>query len=617
MALSSTEEALVRQLLDQQAAILSLAGNEATITSKLGATKVTLSDLDSASSVGDTDLFLVRQGTSDKSANGALVKAQLNSFLQSGDDAVQRSVQGKLRDVVSVFDFMTEAQIADVKAGTLTLDVTTVIQAAIDALPGTFDVFANFSGNQYSGKPSPILFFPAGTYKVSERILIEKNNVAIRGEGWNASIIKYVGNSIISEVIRFRNSHYGELSDIGIDGGLPYSTTMEETYGAKAGLCCDLTPFFTSRNLWIGNTRNSGLCAIHLWESYFDNLQVRNTGWFTNEATPKKGAAIYFCADATIKESSNALGSGYESQNTVFVKAKLVPIGAVVLCEAPTQNITLVSPITEQALGGNIPARAYTRYTITLANNFVIDGGYFYSWESPYTFNAKLFGINSGLPGIAVKNFYTYTSNPTGGYVPSVTKIFEVNGQHSVSFDGLVIDDQNSKLTAPFTILDGEGYPGIVTGDIHYSAATTVFASTLLGANADSYKGTLTCTNTVLQTANRNTYHANARKYNTLTGTLHEEFSCRAWCCFNGVTGTILASGNISGITKNSTGNYTLTFANAMPDANYATTVTANKLNSASEVTEVGTQLPASVNVANRAGATYYDPSIVNVIVFR
>lgn len=67
MALTATEEALVRQLLDQQAAILSLAGNEATITSKLGATKVTLSDLVAATGMNLTDLFLVRQGTNDKS----------------------------------------------------------------------------------------------------------------------------------------------------------------------------------------------------------------------------------------------------------------------------------------------------------------------------------------------------------------------------------------------------------------------------------------------------------------------------------------------------------------------------------------------------------------------
>jgi len=73
MALTSTEEALVRQLLDQQAAILSLAGNESTITSKLGATKVTLADLVAASSLADADLLLTRQGTNDKSLTAALL----------------------------------------------------------------------------------------------------------------------------------------------------------------------------------------------------------------------------------------------------------------------------------------------------------------------------------------------------------------------------------------------------------------------------------------------------------------------------------------------------------------------------------------------------------------
>lgn len=74
MSLTTTEEALVRELLAQQAAILSLAENEATIQSKLGATKVTLSDLTSATALADTDLLLVRQGTSDKRTTGALLK---------------------------------------------------------------------------------------------------------------------------------------------------------------------------------------------------------------------------------------------------------------------------------------------------------------------------------------------------------------------------------------------------------------------------------------------------------------------------------------------------------------------------------------------------------------
>lgn len=81
MALTASEEALVRQLLDQQAAILSLAGNEATITSKLGATKVTLADLVAASSLADADLLLTRQGTTDKSVRADILAAYMGAEL--------------------------------------------------------------------------------------------------------------------------------------------------------------------------------------------------------------------------------------------------------------------------------------------------------------------------------------------------------------------------------------------------------------------------------------------------------------------------------------------------------------------------------------------------------
>jgi len=46
---------------------------------------------------------------------------------------------------------------------------------------------------------------------------------------------------------------------------------------------------------------------------------------------------------------------------------------------------------------------------------------------------------------------------------------------------------------------------------------------------------------------------------------------CRAWVNFNG-TGTVAirASFNVSSITDNGVGNYTVNFTNAMPDANYS-----------------------------------------------
>ena len=45
--------------------------------------------------------------------------------------------------------------------------------------------------------------------------------------------------------------------------------------------------------------------------------------------------------------------------------------------------------------------------------------------------------------------------------------------------------------------------------------------------------------------------------------------TCKAWVNFNG-TGAITASGNVSSVTKHSTGNWTVNFTNAMPDNKYA-----------------------------------------------
>ena len=50
-------------------------------------------------------------------------------------------------------------------------------------------------------------------------------------------------------------------------------------------------------------------------------------------------------------------------------------------------------------------------------------------------------------------------------------------------------------------------------------------------------------------------------------------YACRAWVNFNG-TGTVAirASGNVTSITDNGTGDYTVNFTTAMPDANYSVT---------------------------------------------
>lgn len=59
-------------------------------------------------------------------------------------------------------------------------------------------------------------------------------------------------------------------------------------------------------------------------------------------------------------------------------------------------------------------------------------------------------------------------------------------------------------------------------------------------------------------------------QFNSGYGSVATAYGCRAWVNFNG-TGTVAirASGNVTSITDNGTGDYTLNFTNAMPDTNY------------------------------------------------
>jgi hypothetical protein len=102
-------------------------------------------------------------------------------------------------------------------------------------------------------------------------------------------------------------------------------------------------------------------------------------------------------------------------------------------------------------------------------------------------------------------------------------------------------------------------------------------------------------------------------------------FACRAWLNFNG-TGTVAirASGNVSSITDNGTGNYTVNFMTAMPDANYATVGSGNRsadIPNAEASTQFGlsNQTTTSVRVSSQDNNldTYQDSIVMNVAIFR
>ena len=91
---------------------------------------------------------------------------------------------------------------------------------------------------------------------------------------------------------------------------------------------------------------------------------------------------------------------------------------------------------------------------------------------------------------------------------------------------------------------------------------------------------------------------------------------CRAWVNFNG-TGTVAirASFNVSSITDNGTGDYTVNFTTAMPDANYSVVAMGNN---AQIYNNIGATMSTSaVQVKAYYLAALTDVSIQSVAVFR
>jgi hypothetical protein len=99
--------------------------------------------------------------------------------------------------------------------------------------------------------------------------------------------------------------------------------------------------------------------------------------------------------------------------------------------------------------------------------------------------------------------------------------------------------------------------------------AVTLNASTSSGlvSTADT-SGIITLQN---NGTNALTVDSGNLQFNSGYGSVATAYGCRAWVNFNG-TGTVAirASGNVTSITDNGTGDYTVNFTTAMPDANYS-----------------------------------------------
>lgn len=99
-----------------------------------------------------------------------------------------------------------------------------------------------------------------------------------------------------------------------------------------------------------------------------------------------------------------------------------------------------------------------------------------------------------------------------------------------------------------------------------------------------------------------------------------EVYTAKAWVNFNGQgTVAIRASGNVSSITDNGTGDYTINFTVAMVDANYAVNCHISNAGSASQLQGNGTGVLSGsyrITVAN-PGVSAVDPLYLFAAIFR
>lgn len=253
---------------------------------------------------------------------------------------------------------------------------------------------------------------------------------------------------------------------------------------------------------------------------------------------------------------------------------------------------------------------------VQAANNAVIAATNITKWVSGTTY-ANGAVVWSPINGLAYRRI---TASGSGTTDPSsdTTNYKQVNGTGDVSTSG----DQTIAGVKTFStpIAVGSGGTGASSAaaafaNLKQAATTTTTGVVELATSAEAAAGTDA---------------VRVITPNTLFGGLNASgsapiYAARAWVNFNG-TGTVAirASGNVSSITDNGIGNYTVNFEGALPDADFAGVCGPIKSTTSSQFQFIGTKTSSSVQVlcyAHTSGESSsmqpIDPADVNLAVFR
>ena len=307
---------------------------------------------------------------------------------------------------------------------------------------------------------------------------------------------------------------------------------------------------------------------------------------------------------------------------TAFVKAQGYLTSAPVTSVAGRTGAVTLSNTDISGLGTMATATAADYSTTTVAN------GLYY----PLTGNPSSFITSSALTGYALESWVT---TQLGSYLTTASAASTYQTQAGMSSYLTTATAASTYLTqtnAASTYQTLSGMSSYLTTSTAASTYAPLASPSLTGvplsttAAADTNTTQIATTafvvgqvGTATPLANGTAAVGTSLKYARQDHVHPSDNNVKAWVNFNG-TGTVAirASMNVTSITDNGNGTYTVNFTTALSDANYAAIVSSKDTGAGNWSTlRAVAQTTSAVAVGNRAAGGYLDSDTITVACFR